>query len=186
MRRLAAVMMMLLLLAGCRGKEPDELALVRVLGVDGKDPVTLTAVCGGNNQGDESRGISAGADFLSALNGLPWADTETEEELSLTSVSYLVVSRDVDLEAILLEVLKNQELAGMSTLWLADEGAAELLDRCADPAAGLALLTRQGAGAPTAVGALASLYNDGQVALPLLTASGGGLELRGVETWRAA
>ena len=28
-------------------KEPEGLALVRVLGVDGAGPVTLTAVCGG-------------------------------------------------------------------------------------------------------------------------------------------
>ena len=40
------------LLAGWRPapKEPEGLALVRVLGVDGPGPVTLTAVCGGEDQ----------------------------------------------------------------------------------------------------------------------------------------
>ena len=39
-------------LSGCApsAREPDNLALVRVLGVDGAGPVTLTGVCGGANQ----------------------------------------------------------------------------------------------------------------------------------------
>ncbi len=184
MRRLAALMMMFLLLTGCRGKEPDELALVRVLGVDGPGPVTLTAVCGGDDQGDESRGTSAGADFLSALDGLPWANEQSGEELALTSVSWLIVGRDADLEAVLLAVLRDQELAGLSTVWLADEGAAALLGNCEDPAAALSLLDRQGVKAPTAAKALASLYNDGQVELPVLDVGESGLECQGVEPWR--
>lgn len=32
------------------------MALVRVLGVDGGEEVTLSAVCGGTDQGDVSRG----------------------------------------------------------------------------------------------------------------------------------
>ncbi len=185
MRRLAALAMMTaLLLTGCRGKEPDELALVRVLGVDGRGPVTLTAVCGGDDQGDGSRGACAGADFLSALEGLPWANGESREELALTSVSWLVVGRDVDLKAVLLAVLRDQELAGLSTVWLADRGAAALLGDCGDPAAALSLLARQGVRAPTAARALAALYYDGQVALPLLCAGENGLECQGVELWR--
>ena len=184
MRRLAAVMMMFLLLTGCRGREPDELALVRVLGVDGRGPVTLTAVCGGDDQGDGSRGTSAGADFLSALDALPWASEESQEELALTSVSYLIVGRDADLETVLLAVLRDQELAGLSTVWLADEGAAALLGNCEDPAAALALLARQGVKAPTAARALASLYHDGQVELPVLDVGQNGMEYRGVESWR--
>ena len=43
------------LLAGWRPapKEPEGLALVRVLGVDGPGPVSLTAVCGGGDQEKE-------------------------------------------------------------------------------------------------------------------------------------
>ena len=61
------------LLAGWRpaAKEPEGLALVRVLGVDGPGPVRLSAVCGGEDQGDQSRGSCAGADFDQALAGLP-------------------------------------------------------------------------------------------------------------------
>lgn len=184
MRRLTAVVMMVLLLTGCRGREPDELALVRVLGVDGRGPVTLTAVCGGDDQGDGSRGSCTGADFLSALDALPWANEENEEELALTSVSYLIVGRDADLEGVLLAVLRDQELAGLSTVWLADGGAATLLDSCEDPAAALALLARQGVKAPTAARALAALYHDGQVELPVLNAGENGLEERGVELWK--
>ena len=184
MRRLAAAMIMVLLLTGCRGREPDELALVRVLGVDGPGPVILAAVCGGDDQGDGSRGSCAGTDFLPALEGLPWTNEEDREELSLTSVSWLVVGRDVDLEAVLLAVLRDQELAGLSTVWLADGGAAALLERCEDPAAALTLLARQGVEAPTAAKALAALYNEGQVELPVLDMGENGLECQGVELWR--
>ncbi len=184
MRRLAAMVMTLLLLTGCRGREPDELALVRVLGVDGRGPVTLTAVCGGDDQGNGSRGTSTGADFLSALEALPWANEESREELALTSVSYLIVGRDANLEAVLLAVLRDQELAGLSTVWLADQGAAALLRNCEDPAAALALLARQGVKAPTAARALAALWDDGQVELPVLDAGENGMECRGVGSWR--
>ena len=184
MRRLAALMVMFLLLTGCRGREPDELALVRVLGVDGRGPVTLTAVCGGDDQGDGSRGGCAGADFLSALESLPWANEERGEELAFTSVSWLVVGRDADLEGVLLAVLRDQELAGLSTVWLADEGAAALLTETEDPAAELALLVRRGVKAPTAARALAALYNDGRAELPVLNMGENGLECRGVERWR--
>ena len=50
------------LLAGWRPapKEPEGLALVRVLGADGPGPVALTAVCGGDGGEAPSRGRSAG------------------------------------------------------------------------------------------------------------------------------
>ena len=65
----------LLLLAGWRPvpREPEGLALVRVLGVDGSGPVELTAVCGGEDQKEPDRGRSAGADFGGALEILPWS-----------------------------------------------------------------------------------------------------------------
>lgn len=169
------------LLAGWRpaAKEPEGLALVRVLGVDGPGPVRLSAVCGGEDQGDQSRGSCAGADFDQALAGLPWAG---EEELSLTSVSYIIVWRDVELREVLRCVLRNRELGASATVWLAEEGAAELLAGCADPASGLDLLARRGCGAPTAVEALARLERGEELTLPLL--AGEGPALIDWEEWR--
>ena len=172
----------LVLLAGWRPapKEPDGLALVRVLGVDGPGPVALTAVCGGQDQADPSRGRCAGETFDDALKKLPWSG---EEELSLTSVSYIIVGRDADLREVLLAVLRNRELGASATVWLAEEGAAALLDRCVDPAAGLDLLIRQGQEAPTAAQALAKLEGGGTLALPLL--AGEGPALIDWEEWRS-
>ena len=159
------------LLAGWRPapKEPEGLALVRVLGVDGSGPVLLTAVCGGEDQEEPGRGRCAGESFEAALEGLPWSG---EEELSLTSVSYIIVGRDAALEEILLAVLRNRELGASATVWLAEEGAAALLDGCADPASGLDLLTRQGQNAPTAAEALARLEGGETLTLPLLAGDG--------------
>ena len=147
-------------------REPEGLALVRVLGVDGPGPLTLTAVCGGEDQEDPSRGRCVGEDLEEALDTLPWSG---EEELSLTSVSYIIVGRDVVLRDVLITALRNEELGASATVWLAEEGAAEMLDRCGDPASGLDLLTRQGVEAPTVVEALARLEGAETLTLPLLT-----------------
>jgi len=173
----------LVLLAGWRPapKEPEGRGLVRVLGVDGPGPVALTAVCGGDDQEDPSRGRCAGTDFESALEGLPWSG---EEELSLTSVSYIIVGRDVELREVLLAVLRDRELGASATVWLAEEGAAALLDGCADPSSGLDLLKRQGAEAPTAVEALAKLEGGEELTLPLL--AGDRPDLIDWEEWRGA
>lgn len=160
-------------------REPEGLALARVLGVDGRRPVVLTAVCGGDGQENPSRGTCAGVDFEQALAGLPWCG---EEQLALNNVSYLVVGRDVDLEKVLLAVLRNEELGASATVWLAEEGAAALLAGCADPAKGLDLLTRQGTGAPTAVEALAALRSGDGLSLPLL--AGNRPALIDWEEWR--
>ena len=170
------------LLAGWRPvpREPEGLALVRVLGVDGAGPLTLTAVCGGEENGPE-RGRCTGGSFGEALEQLPWSG---EEELSLTSVSYIIVGRDAALEEILLAVLRNRELGASATVWLAEEGAAVLLDGCADPASGLDLLTRQGQNAPTAAEALARLEGGETLTLPLL--AGDGPALIDWEEWRPA
>ncbi len=172
-----------LLLAGWRPsqKEPEGLALVRVLGVDGPGPLELTAVCGGDGQEDPGRGQCAGEDFQQALKGLPWSG---ERELSLTSVSYIIVGRDVELREVLLAVLRNEELGASATVWLAEDGAADLLDRCEDPAEGLDLLARRGIHAPTAVEALAKLERGEELTLPLL--AGEKPDLIDWEEWRGA
>lgn len=176
----------LLLLAG-RGlaREPDELALVRALGVDGSAPVALTAVCGGEDQEEDvRRGACAGEDLAGALKQVRWADGAGREELSLTSVSYLIAGRDADLEAMLLEVLRDEELGACATVWLADGEAGELLDACRDPAGKLALLEREGVPAPTAARALAALRTGGEVRLPLLAAGESGPVWLGEEVWK--
>lgn len=179
---LIVVAALAVLLAGWRPapKEPEGLALVRVLGVDGAGPVVLTAVCGGDDQSDQSRGQCAGTDFDGALSGLPWAGGT--EELSLTSVSWFIVGRDVDLEQVLTAALRDEEIGAAATVWLAEEGAAELLERCDDPASALELLKRRGIEAPTVVQALAALEN-GELSLPLLAGRRDGPILLDWEEW---
>ena len=163
-------------------KEPEGLALVRVLGVDGPGPVTLTAVCGGEDQErDQSRGQCTGADFEEALSELPWSGAE---ELSVTSVTWFVIGRDVDLEGVLLAALRNEKLGASAAVWLAEDGASELLGGCEDPASELELLERQGFGAPTVVEALAALYRGDGLCLPRLTAGKDSLTLAGWMEWR--
>ena len=163
-------------------KEPEGLALIRVLGVDGAGPVTLTAVCGGEDQeSNQSRGQCTGADFETVLEEVRWSG---EEELSLTSVTYIIVGREVELESVLLAALRNEELGANATVWLGPDGAAELLGRCEDPATALELLERQGFEAPTVVEALAALCRGDELRLPLLTAGEDGLELTNWVEWR--
>lgn len=171
------------LLGGCApvAREPDDLALVRVLGVDGAGPVSLTAVCG-KTQNEVKRGTCQGAAFGEALQQLSWSGPGVE--LALTGIGYLLVGPDVDLSALLLAVLEHEELGATITVWVASEGAAETLAVCDDPAADLELLTLRGVAAPTAVQAAAALKADGQVELPCVTAQDGRLMEGGVEIWR--
>ena len=163
-------------------KEPEGLALVRVLGVDGPGPVTLTAVCGGEDQeGDQSRGQCTGEDFEDALEKVPWSG---EEELSLTSVTYFIVGRDVELENVLLTALRDEKLGASATVWLAEGGSAALLESCEDPASALELLERQGFKGPTVVEALAALYGENELCLPLLMTGEDGLTLIDWMEWR--
>lgn len=180
MRRGWTLMVLLaLLLTGC-GREPDQIALVRVLGVDGSGPVELTAVCGGTDQQDGSRGACREADLAAALALLPWSG---EEELSLTSVSYLIVGEDADLQTMLFTVLEDEELGTSATVWVGRDGAAALLAECEDPASYLALLTQRGVAAPTVAQALAALCTDGRVTLPVLAAENGQPVWKGETVW---
>lgn len=163
-------------------KEPEGLALIRVLGVDGAGPVTLTAVCGGDDQEDSrDRGQCTAADFDEALKEIPWSG---KEELSLTSVTWLVIGREVELESVLLSALRNEELGASATVWLGSDGAAELLGSCTDPASALELLERQGIEAPTVVEALAALCRGDELCLPLLMTGEDGLILIDWVEWR--
>lgn len=172
------------LLCGCAptAREPDQLALVRVLGVQGKGPVELTAVCGMDDQDRQPiRGTVQGDDFPSALEAVPWSG---EKELSLTSVSYLIVGQDVQLERVLRQVLEDEELGATATVWVAQGKVSTLLDRCDDPEADLTLLAHQGVEAPTVVEVLAGLTTQGRVELPQVEQRGGRLvQAAGRWTW---
>lgn len=183
MRRMAAVLAGLLLLSGCapNAREPADLALVRALGVDGGGPVTLTAVSGGSDQEELCRGACTGGSFQEAKEGLPWSG---REELSLTSVSYLLVGPDTDLYAVAMAVLNDPELGASATVWLAPEGAGTLLSGCDDPASDLELLTMAGARAPTVAQAAAALATEGQVTLPRLTQRDGQAVEQGESVWK--
>ena len=90
----------------------------------------------------------------------------------------------MDLEQVLLGALRNEELGAACTVWLAENGAAALLDSCQDPAAALKLLERRGVETPTVVEALAALYGGDSLILPLLDGAGPGLI--DWEEWRIA
>lgn len=172
-----------LVLCGCAptAREPDQLALVRVLGVEGRSPVELTAVCGmDKTEEGPIRGRCGGDSFAVALEGVPWS---ASQELSLTSVSYLIVSTDVDLAQVLEQVLEDEELGATATVWVAQGNLSQLLEECEDPEGDLTLLTHQGVKAPTVVQALAELTTRGQAKLPVVGEQGGRLTRNGQWTW---
>lgn len=179
-RRVLALAAALCLLSGCapHAREPDGLALARVLGVDGGGGVTLTAVCGGLDQGNDSRGTVTAEDFDGARQALPWAG---REEMALTNLSYIIIGENADLEEALAYVLADHEMSPSATVWLAQD-AGGLLAASEDPAARLAVL-EQGVSAPTVVDALAALRNGGVVSLPALVCVGEQLETIGWVQW---
>lgn len=173
----------MVLLAGCApvAREPDDLALVRALGVDGGSEVTLTAVCGSDGQNPVSRGGASAADFKTARELLPWSGAG--QELSLTGVSYILVGAGVELEALLDFVLEDVDLGASATVWCVEGGAAALLAACEDPVADLELLSLQKTAAPTVAQAMAALTTMGTVTLPCLGEQNGRIEERGTSVW---
>jgi hypothetical protein len=174
----------LCLLWGCaaHAREPEGLALVRVLGVDGGERVTLTASCAGAEGEENALGTVTAGSLDEARWTLPWSG---EREMALTNLSYIVIGETADLEETLAYVLADHEMSPSATVWLAEDAGA-LLAECADPVARLALLEEQGANAPTVVSALAALRLEGQAALPTLVCRDGRLECAGQAVWEAA
>lgn len=183
MRKGLALVTVLLLLTGCApvSREPDNLALVRVLGVDGDGQVTLTAVCGSDPQNNVLRGKAVSDSFENARQAVVWSGGE--KELSLTGVSYLLVGPDVKLEAILFAILKDADLGASAIVWVAEDGAAEVLGNCNDPAASLELLKMQGVEAPSVAQALAALTTNGRVSIPCLETKEGCMMKKGELKW---
>ena len=180
MKKLILYAAALALLSGCapNAREPDGLALARVLGVDGAGPVTLTAVCGGTDQDGGARGSADGANLEAARQALPWAG---EREMALTNLSYIIIGMDADAGAAAAWVMADRELSPSAAMWLTEDAAA-LLDGSGDPAARLEVLMDSGVSAPTAAEVLAALETFGWVELPVLESMDG--ELRVVRTVR--
>jgi hypothetical protein len=174
----------LCLLCGCaaHAREPERLALVRVLGVDGGETVTLTAVCAGTDEQEDLFGTVVAGNLDEARWALPWSE---EREMALTNLSYLIIGETANLEEILAYVLDDHEMSPSATVWLAED-AGTLLSKCSDPAARLEVITEQGTDAPTVVSALAALRLEGRVELPVLTCQDGRLETGGQQEWEAA
>lgn len=184
MTKLLLPLLALVTLCGCAptAREPDDLALVRVLGVDGAEPVVLTAVCGKDGEQQDQRGGAEGETFAIARSALPWSGEG--QELSLTGVTWLVIGGNVDLPAVLLSVLEDADLGASAFVWVADEEARIVLESCANPAADLRLFELQGVCAPTAAQAAAALYTEGRVVLPRLGVRDGRLEHKGEIIWQ--
>lgn len=182
MRKLAAagIAALWLLLCGCapHAGEPEGAALAEVLGVDGGGPVTLTAVCRGP-EGDTILGGSAGADFCSAREKLPWSG---EREVKLTSLSYLIINKNADLEEVLTGVLTDRELSPAALVWCAED-AETLLRGGGDAAARLEVLRKSGVVPPTAAEALAEWKAAGGVLLPEVKLENGRIEPAGEYAW---
>lgn len=178
----AALALLLMLLGGCapNAREPDGLALARVMGVSGRQPVTLTAVCEESEDGTGAlRGTACGVDFQAAREALPWTG---EKELALSSLSYYIVDWDTDLKEAMRTILDDPELSPGGSVWLAEDPSA-LLEECDDPAGRLAVLEEEGVKAPTAVEVLAALETEGQVTLPQLVWDGERLSKAGSVRW---
>ncbi len=184
MKKCIALVISLLLLSGCASvaREPDDLALVRVLGVDGGGRVTLTAVCGSDQQSGVLRGEATADSFEQARQSVVWSGDG--KELSLTGVSYLLVGPDVELERVLFAILEDADLGASAAVWLVDGAAGKVLNVCKDPAADLELLTLEKIKAPTVAQAAAALTTEGWVELPCLVEQGGRLEERGTSRWK--
>jgi hypothetical protein len=183
-RRIFSLAAAFCLLSGCaaHAREPEGLTLARVLGVDGGETVTLTAVCAGADQEEDILGTVSAGTLDEARWALPWSG---EREMALTNLSYIVIGETADLEETLAYVLSDHEMSPSATVWLAED-AERLLTECADPVARLAVITEQGTAAPTVVNALAALRLEGQVTLPVLTDRDGRLETAGELVWEAA
>lgn len=164
------------LMAGCapHGREPDGLALARALGVDGG---TVRAVCI-DGQGTCAVEQATGADFAAARAALPGTG---ERKVALTNLSYIIIGKGTDLEAVLTAILNDRELSPGAQVWCAED-AGELLEQGAGALGRLEVLAGERM-IPTVAEALAALETEGRVELPRLVLKETGIEEEGTAGW---
>lgn len=173
---------LLLLTAGCapHAREPEQLALVRVLGVDGGGPVTVTGLCSPTEQGEPPPpGRAMGADLAQALDCLPWVG---EQELALSHLSHVVLGDGASLAELLEELAERRTLSVTAALWQCGE-AGPLLEGCPGAFERLELLKQGGVQPPTAGEVLAALAAGEPVRLPRLVEEDGSLRLVEEALW---
>ncbi len=191
MKRVAMCAGLCLLLCGCEllpyPRELEDTMLVRVLGVDWTDGgVTLTAA-DVPEEGEQAAGqvlTAAGATLEESRQALK---EQGEEYVALTHVTQLVVGAESDLRAVLEAALAQREIGQTATVWLSQDGPAkDLLEQVGGGAKRLTSLELNAdeLDPRTVLDALAQLEQDGQVALPTLTAADGALEAAGMTVWK--
>lgn len=180
-RTLWAALLALSLLAGCapHAREPDQMDLVRVLGVDGSGPVQIMGVCGKTEEQEPVQGSASGDDFPQALACLPWVG---QKELALTHLSHVIVGDGAALQDVLEVLAADRRLSVTAALWQGAE-ARTLLEDCEDPFQRLELLVQGGANPPTVAQVLADLVAGKPVELPRLVKEDGVLRMVGEALW---
>lgn len=174
---LASLVLTAILSVG-RGRELTDVSLIQVLGVDGWEPVRLTAV------GDEEEsprcyqtqaaGVAEAQEALKELG---------ETRLEVTHVAQMVLGPEAQVGETLWQEVRHRKSGYGATVWLTEETeAGDLLRRAADPAKRLKAMEENGdLAAPTVLEALSALTREGRVTLPVLGLAGEELRLVG---WR--
>lgn len=180
MKKLIAVSLLLAGLTACSGRELTNVTLIQTLGVDGMDPVALTAV--GDEEKDPALYRVLGQDVAQAQEGLKALG---ETRLEVTHVAQLVLGPEADLEETLWQEVTHRKSGYGATVWLVSDGttAGELLSTARDPARRLKSLEENaGVRAPTILEALSALTRTGDTTLPVLAALGEELQVVGYRT----
>lgn len=188
-RRLAAVLPLCLLLAGCDvlpyPRELEDTMLVRVLGVDWTgEGVTLTAAAAPEEGGGEGEVLTALAPSMEESRKR--LKREGEEYVALTHVTQLVVGKGSDVRAVLEAALAEREVGQTATVWLSkDTSAHALMEAVGGGAKRLTSIELNGGlEAPTVLEALAQLEEDGEILLPALEVVEDTLEAAEIMVWK--
>lgn len=179
MRKLLIVSLVLAALLTAGGsRELTDVTLVRVLGVDGSVPVTLTAL--GDQEGEPKCYQTRGPDVIRARERLKELG---ETRLEVTHVAQLVLGPDVPVAEVLWQEVTHRESGYGATVWLTEaREAGELLAAAAEPARRLRSMEENGGvAAPTLLEALSALSREGRTTLPVLGLEGEELRVVG---WR--
>lgn len=167
------------LLTACGGRELTDVTLIQTVGVDGAQPVLLTAV--GEEEAETACYQTQGETLDQARQQLRELGST---RLEVTHVAQLVLGPDVPVADVLWQELTHRDSGYGATVWLTlDEPAGELLAQAADPCRRLAAMEQNGSvSPPTLLEALSTLTREGQVTLPVLEREGEELRWAGTRT----